>query len=69
MIDQSSDSRKTTEIASHNTMILHLCVCLFVCWFSIFFLDIAACFSASKSNAKSTSEESIFFFILTKGMH
>ena len=33
-----------------------------------FFLDIAACFSASKSNAKSSFEESIFF-ILAKGMH
>ena len=33
-----------------------------------FVLDIAACFSASKSNAKSPSEESIFF-ILAKGMH
>ena len=33
-----------------------------------FFLDIAACFSASKSNATSPSEESIFF-ILAKGMH
>ena len=32
------------------------------------FLDIAACFSGSKSNAKSPSEESIFF-ILAKGMH
>ena len=32
------------------------------------FLDIAACFSASKSNAKSPSEESILF-ILAKGMH
>ena len=33
-----------------------------------FFLDIAGFFSASKSNAKSPSEESIFY-ILAKGMH
>ena len=67
MIDQSSDSRKTTEITSHNTIIVcgNLLVRLLVLQF---FFDIAACFSASKSNAKSPSEKSIFF-ILAKGMH
>ena len=52
MIDQSSDSRKAKET-----------LCSYVMK-----IDIAACFSASKSNAKSPSEESIFF-ILSKGMH
>ena len=33
-----------------------------------FFLDIAACYSASKMNAKLSSEESIFVR-LAKGMH
>ena len=43
---------------------------MFACSFvgSPIFLDIAACFSASKSNTKAPSEESIFF-ILAKGMH
>ena len=45
---------------------------MFACSFAgspSFFLDIAGCFSTSKSKfAKSPSEESIFF-ILAKGMH
>ena len=53
MIDQSSDSHKATEITFHNTIILATFVCLFVrLLVLLFFLDIAACFAASKSNAK-----------------
>ena len=46
MIDQPSDSRKTTEITSHNTIICVISVCLLVRLLvpRFFFLDIAACF-------------------------
>ena len=68
MIDQSSDSRKTTEITFQNSKILVTFMCLLVRLLVLqFFLDIAACFSASKSNAKSP-EESIFFK-MAKRMH
>ena len=65
MIDQSSDSRKATEIFFHNTIILVTFVCLLVrLLVHLFFLDIAACFSAIKSNAKSdicpTAERNAF---------
>ena len=67
MIDQSSDSRKAKE--KNNNIIFVTFVCLLVrLLFLLFFLDVAACFSASKSNAKSPSAESIFS-ILSKGMH
>ena len=47
MIDQSSDSRKATEITSHNAIILVTFVCLLVrLLLLLFVLDIAACFSA-----------------------
>ena len=73
MIDQLSDSRKATEITSHNTKILVIFLCLSVClcvylFVLLFFLGIAAS-SASKMNAKSPSSEQSIFFILTKGTH
>ena len=49
---------KQQEITSHNTILLVTFVCLLVYLFVfLFFLDIAACFLASKSTAKSPFEE------------
>ena len=60
MIDQSSDSRKTTEINFHNAIIGVTFVCLLVRLLVLqFFLYIAASFLASKSNAKSRLKEFI----------
>ena len=56
MIDQSSDSRTAREMTSYTYVYYKFSkICVFAYSFVGFpiFLDIAACFSASKSNSKS----------------